>query len=152
MCVCSITLSTSKSLLAVFNALAASFIVLSTAVLVFAPSNASLCISIVDKVPSICCSCLSYLEKDIHQNCNWCKVSSWRKLMFTFSFSSELAGQTSYLSWHFSSLWQLPGQFSFPRNPLRRIVNAWQENIIWKVYSKSPASSWASPRFLWASE
>ena len=69
MCVCSITLSTSKSLLAVFNALAASFIVLSTAVLVFAPSNASLCISIVDKVPSICCSCLSYLEKDIHQNC-----------------------------------------------------------------------------------
>ena len=65
MCVCSITLSTSKSLLAVFNALAASFIVLSTAVLVFAPSNASLCISIVDKVPSICCSCLSYLEKDI---------------------------------------------------------------------------------------
>ena len=67
MCVCGITLSTSKSLLAVFNALAASFIVLSTAVLVFAPSNASLCISIVDKVPSICCSCLSYLEKDIHQ-------------------------------------------------------------------------------------
>ena len=57
------TLSTSRSALAFFKALAASFIVLSTAVLVLAPSRASLCISIVDKVPSICWSCLSYLKR-----------------------------------------------------------------------------------------
>lgn len=45
---------------AAFSASAALFIVVNTAVFVFAPSNASRCISIVDKVPSICCNCFSY--------------------------------------------------------------------------------------------
>lgn len=47
-------------LCAVLSASAASFIVFRTAVFVFALSSASLCISIVDRVPSICCNCFSY--------------------------------------------------------------------------------------------
>ena len=57
------TLSTSSSLFAFLSALAASFMVVRTAVLVFAPSRASLCISMVDRVPSICCSWPSYLGR-----------------------------------------------------------------------------------------
>lgn len=45
---------------AAFSASAAFFIVVRTAVLVLALSRASRCISIVDKVPSICCNCFSY--------------------------------------------------------------------------------------------
>lgn len=52
---------THMCLCAALRALAASFIVCRTLVLVLADSRASRCISIVLSVPSICCSCLSYL-------------------------------------------------------------------------------------------
>lgn len=47
-------------LCACLSASEAIFIVVNTLVFVFALSRASLCISIVDNVPSICCSCFSY--------------------------------------------------------------------------------------------
>lgn len=47
-------------LCAALRASEAIFIVVKTLVFVFALSSASLCISIVDSVPSICCNCFSY--------------------------------------------------------------------------------------------
>lgn len=71
----SCTWSTSMFLCAAFSASAAFFIVVSTCVLVLALSSASRCISMVDRVPSICCSCFSYRFLRFSA---WMAADGWR--------------------------------------------------------------------------